>query len=350
MQIITKLIDQANKQKASDLHLVPGNYPALRVDNKIVYIEDESLIDVGLINEFIASLLDEQQKKILAEKKGIVVSHNFENDLRAKLHISFQKGLPSIYIRIIPRSIKSINELGLPEAVKSIINLSRGLVLVSGPFNSGRSSTVAAMINELSGKAKKYILTLEEPVEYIYEGKKSIIEQKEVGVDVVDYVSGLADLRERDLDVLFIDKFEEADVISEALDIAAGNALVISVLNSDSSQAAMEKIIFSFPQAERIGIQKQLAESLKAVIVQRLVPKIGGGQALAYEILIVNRAIELLISEGNLSQIDNILQTSRNEGMIGLDQKLAELVEAGEITRIEAQKNALSQEVLDSLL
>ena len=350
MEFINRLTGRAVKRQASDLHLIPGSYPALRVDNRIVFVEDEPLLDKDRIKSIIDHFLNDQQGKFFLKNKKITLSYVFEGGLRARINISFQKGLPAIYIRFIPLKIRTISELGLPKAVSGFTDWDRGLIIITGPFNSGRSATAAALINEINRKSKKYIITLEEPIEYVFTGNKSIIEQIEIGVDSRDYKEALLDLSRRDVDIVFIDKMEREEETKEVLLVAQGNALVVSILNTDSSITALEKIIYSFSPAERAGIQRELSDCLRAILVQRLLPKIGGGMVLVYEVLIVNQAIKLLISEGNLNQIDNILQTSRDEGMVAFDQKLAELVGSGKVSREEAQKKALNPEALKSLL
>lgn len=349
-QEITGLINQAIRQQASDLHLIAGNYPALRIDNEIVFIEDERLIDKTQLQGCLDYFLNDQQKSILEKNKNVSVSRDFEKGLRGRINISYQKGLPAVYVRFIPLKIRTLEDLGFPPMVRKILQSGRGLVLITGPFNSGRSTTAAALLNDINQKEKKYIITIEKPIEYIFEGNKSMIEQKEVGIDVIDYQSALKSIGEKDVDVLYIDRTEEPAEIQEVLEIARGNALVISTFNADSSFAALEEIIYGFGPDKRAGIQKILSESLKLIIAQRLIPKIGGGLVLAYEILFANRAIKLLINEGNLSQVNNILQTSREEGMVSLDHSLAALVKSNQVSREDALKEALNQEALEGLL
>lgn len=328
---INRILTAVAEYNASDLHLSVGNVPTVRVDGELVALRDEQVITPDFMKKLSMFLLNDQQRNVLEKEKEIVFSYNFQNRIRFKVDIFYQEGYLSASLRLIPSVIKTLKELGLPPAVEKFHQLKKGLVIVCGPFGSGRTFTVTALIDEINNTRKEHILTVEKPIEFIFNDNQSIVEQREVGRDTNSFEQALKSAFRGDIDVILVGEMKTKEVIKGALDLAEGGRLVYAAMETDSSIKTIERIINSFESEAKNQVRVQLAEVLEGIVVQRLVPRVGGGRILVTEVLIPNPAVRSIIREGNIYQINNVLQTSREEGMISLDRSLAELVKTGEI-------------------
>lgn len=328
---ISKILTTAAKRKASNIHLTVGAYPVLRINEELVELKEEKIITQDFMEEFVAAILNEEQKKELATDKEVIFVQQFADKFRFKINIFYQKDFLSASLKLIPNQTPLLVNLGLPKAVYSLSDKKSGLIIVTGPYGSGRTTTVASMIEEINKSRQENIVTIEKPIEYLFINQKSLVEQREVGRDVNSFVDALQSLQEADVDVIAVSVTQESGVIPLVLEFANSGRLAIFQMNTISVVQTIEEILAKFQTEERQRAQLLLMGGLLAIICQRLVPRIGGGLVLATEVLIVNDAVRSLIREGRIKQITTILQSSRAEGMSTLDQSLADLVKAGEV-------------------
>lgn len=342
--IIARIITTAAKRRASDIHLSLGNKPVIRIDDKIVELESESVIMRDFLKSFISGILDDFQKKTLENEKNISFVYLFQDKIRLRVNIFYQKGSPAISMKLIPLQIPSPEDLGLSKVVQNFIEAEYGLVIVSGPYGSGRTTTAVSLIEEINKRKNKNIITIERPIEYIFTNNKSNIEQREVGSDTLSFVDALKYSRQEDADVLLVGDNDEEGVEQPILEFASGGRLVFYIMEALSAIEAIEKFLGKFEEADETRIRSLFARSLQGVYVQRLVPRIGGGKILAEEILIATQAVKTVIEGGKIQQLENILQTSQAEGMVSLDQSLAKIVRSGDVSLDEAQEYAIDKQ------
>ncbi|MFA6422636.1 MAG: ATPase, T2SS/T4P/T4SS family [Candidatus Buchananbacteria bacterium] len=348
--LIKDILIDAIKIGAADLHFSVGNKPVYKINGKWVIMEEREIIDQDFISNLSMSLLDQAQQEKLKQNKEIFFSYDFERDLRFKINVFYQRGFLSATFRHIPMKIPTIDGLGLNPIIKKIADYKKGLILISGPFGSGRSSTAAAIIEEINLKRKQYIITIEQPIEYIFTNKESIIEQREVGIDTNSFEDALKYFQEEDGDILFLEAVPDIKLWPLVLEIANGSALVITTINSDTSSGAISSVVDGFSSLDQARIRDLLSNALKAVICQKTLPRVGGGSIAAQEILMANDAIKSSIKSGNLNQIQNVMQLSKKDGMVTFDFNLAELARNRRINTDDALSNATDKKLLESLL
>jgi len=333
--LIKEILTEAIKSGASDVHFGVGNYPILRINGELSYLEDKEIITQDFMESLIENILNATQKTQLIDNKEIIFGYNFDKNFRFKVNIFHQRGFLSATLRYIPAQIKTLDELGLQQ-LKVLAKLKKGLVIVAGPFGSGRSSTAAALVEEINHTRKEYIITVEDPIEHIFNNNKSVIEQREVGKDAKTVASALKSFQEEDGNVLFLEQLTDTKVIPDVLEIAGGSSLVVTTMSSDSAAAAISSILDSFQSFDQDRIRDLLATSLKAVVCQKIFPKIGGGMKVVYELMMSNDAVRATISGGNVKQLNDIIQTSKKDGMVSLEQTLVEAVKNKEINMDDA--------------
>ncbi|MFH1598492.1 MAG: PilT/PilU family type 4a pilus ATPase [Patescibacteria group bacterium] len=348
--VINRILTRTAEYKASDLHLSIGNPPIVRVDGKLKALQGEKILTPDFIAQVAYSFLSEEQREILESEKEIVLTYAFQNKARFKINIFYQKGYLNISLRLIPDQIPDLKSLNLPENVNQFAMLTRGLVLVTGPFGSGRTTTAFSLVNEINKTRAEHIVTIEKPIEYLIVNDKSIVEQREVGRDTKSFEQALGLTLKEDVNVVLVSEMDKPSVISTALGVADSGRLVIGLMNTDSVVKTIERIIESFSADEQIGIRGKLADNLQGVLTQRLIPKVGGGRVAVAEVLMPSPAVGTVIKDGAISQLNNILQTSREEGMISLDHSLAELVKSGEIAQEDALKYASDKNNLKTII
>lgn len=344
---IKDILAEAVSQGAADLHFSVGNAPVMRLGGQLVEMGALEIITQEFMEGFVGILLNDQQKKKLEDQREIIIAFDFDRNLRFKVNVFYQRGFLSATLRYVPAKAPLIGALGLNPIVKQLAAIDSGLIIVSGPFGSGRSTTAAAIIEEINQTRKKYIITIEDPIEYVFNNSKSIIEQRQVGRDTKSFVDALKYFEEENGDVLFVEEMEDTAVIPLVLEIARGGSLVISSLSASSASNTIARVLDSFKSFDQERIRNLLATALKAVICQRLLPRIGGGSVVVQEIMTVNNAIQSTIDSGNYAQIDDIIRTSRGEGMVPLDQELAQLVRDRMITREDAINNATDKRKME---
>ena len=324
------------QQNASDLHIAVGFKPTLRIDGHLIPLIDEPVITPDLGEELVLSVLDQGQREKFLQLKELDFSFNFEDQARFRGDVYFQRGYMAAALRHIPSKIKTIEELSLPSILYQFSKLSQGFVIIVGPAGHGKSSTLAAILDEINHSRTEHIITIEDPIEYIFSNDQSIISQREVGSDTPDFHSALRLVLRQDPDVLMIGEMRDRESISTALTAAETGHLVFSTLHTNSAAQTINRIIDTFPGDQQDQVKTQLSASLAAIISERLVPKIGGGRTPAVEIMIVDSAIRNLIRERKTYQIDLMIETSLQEGMISLNRSLADLVRSKTISLDDA--------------
>ena len=334
--VIQRILTSAAQYRASDLHLTVGNPPVLRVDGKLAALEQEQVITPQFMAAVAEMFLTPEQRQELEREREIVTAFMLENRIRFKVSMFYQRGFLAASLRLISSEIKPLSELGLPKIVESFAGLVKGLVLVTGPFGSGRTQTVAALLNEINKTRTANIITIEKPIEHLYLNDRSFIEQREIGRDTKSFQQALETASREDVDVIVVSEMEEPGVVQAVLNAAESSRLVISTMNTDSVLKTVEKIINSAPPELESKVKSQLAGTLQGIVSQRLLPRSGGGRILVAEVMVPTAPIRTVLRDGALYQLQNMLQTSREGGTISLDRSLAELVKTGEITQEDA--------------
>jgi len=322
---INNLFQLAVERKASDLHLVVGLKPYLRIDGELVNIENESVITKEAMREQLNSLLTVPQQERIKKNLELDVSYENSDGSRFRVNVYFEKGNLGLAARIILNKVPEMAELMIPEVVYNLLSLKQGLILVTGPTGCGKSTTLAAMIEYINQQHKRNILTLEDPIEFIFQPSKSIVTQRELGTDFISFQAGLKHIVRQDPDVIMVGEMRDLETIAATITLAETGHLVLATLHTYSAAQTVDRIIDIFPPYQQQQVKQQLASVLSAVISQRLVPKIGGGRVAAREILINTPAIANLIRENKISQIPTVLETNHRIGMITMDKALKNL-------------------------
>ncbi|MGD0220238.1 MAG: type IV pilus twitching motility protein PilT [Acidimicrobiales bacterium] len=319
-------------RKGSDLLLSAGSAPRLRLDGSLVLVEAESNLTPDKVGNAIRSLLLPEQFESFEKQKDFDFSFSWNNVARIRGNAFHQRGSPALELRMIPMRIPSFEELALPAIVSSLANLPRGFVLVTGPTGSGKSTTLASIIDYINDNRPVHVLTIEDPIEYLHHHKRSIINQREIGVDSPSFERGLHAALREDPDVLLIGEMRDLESIQIALTMAETGHLVFATLHTYDAPQAIDRVIDVFPADRKDLIRIQMAGSLAAVIAQRLVNRVDGGRVGAFEVLLANSACRALVREGKTHQLRNVITTSRADGMQTLETNLIELIGSGTIS------------------
>lgn len=334
---IQELLKLTIKEKASDLHLLVGIPPTLRVDGSLRYLTGYPALKSEDVETMVNSLLTPEQKESLHANKELDFSFGvgggaYGNLGRFRTNVYFQRRYLSAAFRYLLPNVSTVEELHLPEVLHNFSNLTQGLVLVTGPTGHGKSTTIASIINEINMNRANHIITIEDPIEYVYPEGKSIISQREMGADTHSWDFALrASLRE-DPDVVLVGEMRDPETIAAAITIAETGHLVFSTLHTNSAAQSVDRIIDSFPASQQAQVKVQLAATLKGIVSQRLLPMINGGRIPAVEILLGTPAVASIVREGKTHLIDSVIQTSKEKGMVSIDSSLASLVLAGHIS------------------
>lgn len=347
---IKKILASAAEYGASDIHLTPGNPAVLRIDGKLVPIETETVITPDFLQALVELMLTPEQQQQLERDKELITATSLENKARFKVSFFHEKGMLAASIRMVAAQMKTIRELGLPAIVERFADCTKGLIIVTGPFGSGRTATLGAIMNEINRRRSVHIVTIEQPIEFLYVNEQSIIEQREVGRDTNSFEQALVTASREDVDVIMVSEMDNPKVIRAVMAVAESNRLVLSTMNTDSVIKTIEQIVESFPPEDEPQARRLIAENLQGVISQRLLPRVGGGRIIVTEIMAPTDAVRAVIREGQLFQLTTILQTSREEGMVSLDRSLAELVKTGEILLDDAMACAVDRRNLQLML
>ena len=342
---INDLLTIAVNQKASDLHLTVGRPPMLRIYGELVPISGEIELNSSMIQELVAPILDEPHQRVLDEKGQVDFSYGIPNLGRFRVNLFRQRGAVAGVMRLIPTQIPDFSALGIPEVVKTFADKSRGLVLMTGPTGSGKTTTLASLIDIINTNRSCHIITLEDPIEFLHRHKKSVINQREVGADTDSFAGALRAALREDPDVILVGEMRDLETIQTALTAAETGHLVFATLHTNDATQTVDRIIDVFPPHQQQQIRMQLSVTLQGIVAQQLIPKFNQpGRVLATEILVANGAIRNLIREGKTYQIPSSLQTGGKLGMQTLDSSLKSLYQRRLISLQEAMMRASDQE------
>lgn len=347
---VKKLLQLVIDKNASDLHIVVGVPPHIRLDGKLIPVEGTLAVTKEMARDLIFPLLNPQQKDLYLVNKEIDLSVQFGELARFRVNAYFEKGNMATALRLIGQEIKSIEELSLPKICSDLSELKQGLVLVTGPTGHGKSTTLAAIVNEINNKRSDHIVTIEDPIEYIYKPLKSIVSQREMHGDTHSWSVALKSVLREDPDVVLVGEMRDYETIAAALTVAETGHLVLATLHTNSAAQTIDRIVDVFPEHQQAQIRVQLSNVLSAVLAQRLIPSIGGGRVAAMEILLGTTAVKTSIREGKSHLINNVIQTSGELGMQSLERDLARLINAGKVDLAVAKEYSLAPQELDRLV
>jgi twitching motility protein PilT len=344
------LLEEVIKKKASDLHLQVGLPPMLRVDGALLAVPSAEVLTEEAVEALVFAILDDDQKQILLKDKEFDFSFAFGDLGRFRVNAFHERGNMAAALRLIPNEILTTDQLGLPPIVQKFADYPRGLVLVTGPTGSGKSTTLAALIHKINHERAAHIVTIEDPIEFTHKSNKSVIAQREVHYDTYSFSAALRSTLRQDPDVVLIGEMRDLETIAAAITIAETGHLVFATLHTNSASQSIDRMIDVFPPHQQAQIRAQLANILVAICAQRLVPTIGGGRIAAAEILVATPAVRNIIREGKSHQLEAVIQTGAEHGMQSMDKTLVNLIHNGTITYDEARMVAVDIEELDRLM
>lgn len=342
---INKLLKYAFEKRASDLHISVGTSPVFRIDGELKRLDLPPLTPEDT-ESMARTLIQEHMYHKFQEKGELDFSYGLAGVSRFRVNAYQQRGCTGIVARVIPTSVPTIESLCMPEILRKFSQKPQGLLLVTGPTGSGKSTTLAAMIDYINRTMRKHVITLEDPIEYLHKHRLSIVNQREIGFDTKDFASGLRAALRQDPDVILVGEMRDLETISTAITAAETGHLVLATLHTSDAPQTIDRIIDVFPGSQQPQMRTQLASVLVGIISQRLFPKVGGGRTVATEILVNTPAVANLIRSEKVHQIKSILQTSREMGMHTLETSIKELIASGTIT-MEAAQYFLNERVLE---
>jgi twitching motility protein PilT len=349
-QRLKSLLMLVGQQGASDLHLVVGRYPTLRIDGKLHPITQEKILTPADTKALSDALLSEEKKQELVAAGQTDFSYNFDDRVRFRTNVFFQKGYVSVTMRFIMDRLRNLDELSIPSSLYGFTNYSQGLVLITGPVGHGKSTTLAAIIDYINHNLEKHIITIEDPIEFVYNQDRCIINQREIGRDAKNFPDALRAVFREDANVVLLGELRDLETISTAMTAAETGHLIFATLHTNDSAQTIDRVIDVFPSHQQNQIRSQLASVLLGVISQRLLLKTGGGRVPAVEIMFKTQAVENLIRENKIHQLDSAIETGMKDGMISLDRALADLVRRGLISVNDAFIYAKNREYLQMLM
>ncbi len=347
---LKKYINVVVHEGASDLHFSTGAHPTVRVAGSLAPMLKEDILTAEDTRGYAHALLTPDQEKRFLASQEMDFAYEAEDGVRFRGNCFYQRGTVSIALRLIPKAIRPLSELNVPDIVASFARRSQGFFLVVGPVGQGKTTTLAALIELINTERMEHIVTIEDPIEYIFEPKQSLIDQREVHIDTKDFSSALTSAFRQDIDVLLVGEMRDANTMAAAVTAAETGHLVLSTLHTNNASQSIDRIIDVFPEGQQDQIRLQLAASLAGIFSQRLIPRISGGLIPACELLINTKAVSNLIREKRTHELNTVIETSSTEGMIDMNRSLAELVARGEITTETAYQYSLNPNVLDKLL
>ncbi len=347
---LAKYMNVLLHEGGSDLHFSSGSHPTLRISGELAPLLKEPVLTGKDTMGFLEALLSETQMKTFVAEQEFDFAFEAESGTRFRCNAFYQRGTVGIALRLIPKVIKPLNELNLPPILETFARLKQGFFVIVGPVGQGKTTTLASMIELINVERTEHIVTIEDPVEYAYEPKRSMIDQREIGIDSKSFATALHSAFRQDVDVILVGEMRDAATMAAAVTAAETGHLVFSTLHTNNAAQTIDRIIDTFPAEQQTQIGLQLAASLAGVFSQRLIPRISGGLIPACELLINNKAVGNLIRERRTHEIDVVIETSSQEGMIDMNHSLAELVKRGEITIESAYAHSLAPQVLDRLI
>jgi twitching motility protein PilT len=348
--VLNKLLSTVLERNASDLHLIPGEPPVIRVDGALIKLEEYEVLNAESVLSIVDLLMNKEQKEVFDKQEDLDLAYSFKDNARFRINIFRQKGLIAAAFRLIPNRIKTVEELTLPPALLNFVKHKQGLVLVVGPTGHGKSTALAAMVDYVNKTRSEHILTIEDPIEFIFQPDKSIINQREVNVDTPSFAQALKSSLREDANVILVGEMRDLESIQSVITIAETGHLVLATLHTNDAGQTIDRIIDVFPPAQQPQIKAQLANVLLGIVSMRLLPRIGGGRVPGVEILLSNNAVKNVIREGKTFELDNIVATNMEGGMVSMDRSLAALVRQNVVSLEEAQSYVKDQDHFTSLL
>jgi twitching motility protein PilT len=347
---IETLLEEVVKRDASDLHLQVGLPPMIRIDGSLSPVQGIASLGEEGVENLLFTLMDEDQKQILMRDKEFDFSFAFGDLGRFRVNAFHERGNLAAALRLIPNQIRSIDDLGLPQIVKKFTDYPRGLVLVTGPTGSGKSTTLAALVDKINQDKAMHIITIEDPIEYTHKSKRSVVVQREVHYDTFSFSAALRSSLREDPDVVLIGEMRDLETISAAITIAETGHLVFATLHTNSASQSIDRMVDVFPPHQQPQVRAQLGNMLQAICSQRLVPALSGGRMAAAEILVATPAVRNIIREGKNYQLEAVIQTGAEYGMQSMDRTLVNMIHRGIISYDEARNYAVDLEELDRLM
>jgi twitching motility protein PilT len=348
---IDDLLEQMVARNASDLHITVGAHPVVRVRGRLEPLQDVPPLTAETTQQLLYRVLSTDQQKQLEIGRQIDFAHSIPGLARFRVNVYWQRETLGAAFRLIPTEIKTLEELGIPSSLHAFTDKPRGLVLVTGPTGSGKSTTLAALIDEINRKRAEHILTIEDPIEFVHRHKRCVVNQREIGVDATDFANALRAALRQDPDVILLGEMRDLETISTALTAAETGHLVFATLHTQSAPQTIDRVIDVFPAHQQDQVRVQLSVALMGVMTQQLLPTAdGSGRIVACEVLVPTPAVRNLIREGKTHQIPSAMQTGSNVGMQTMDSALAQLVRAGKISQRLAEQRAAVPEELKRLL
>ena len=348
--LIASLLDTVVAEGGSDLHLSVGNHPIIRVSGALVPLVQQPVLTSEDTSSILLALVPEDRRATFEQKQSVDFSYAHTNRARFRINGYTVQGMVTLALRLIPHETHTLASLNLPPILEVFTQRQQGFFLCVGPVGQGKSTTLAAMIERINESRAEHIVTIEDPVEYLFEPKKSLIHQREVHIDAPSFSEALIAAFREDVNVIMVGEMRDQETISSAVTAAETGHLVLSTLHTNNASQTIDRIIDMFPSSQQDQVRVQLAGSLAGIFSQRLIPRISGGLIPAYELLINNNAVANLIREGRTHEIATVIQTSSQEGMIDMDRSLAELVRRGEITIEHAYSRALNPKTFERYL
>jgi twitching motility protein PilT len=347
---LDQLLDIVVHEGGSDLHISAGSPPIIRVSGALVPLLQQPILKPEETELMLKSILPQNRWELFVTNQTVDFSHSHSGGARFRVNGSVTQGAVTMALRLIPHQIRTLTELGLPPVLEVFTQRTQGFFLVVGPVGQGKSTTLAAMIDRINETRAEHIVTIEDPVEYIYDQKKSLIHQREVFIDAPSFDSALHASFREDVNVILVGEMRDQETIGSAVTAAETGHLVFSTLHTNNAAQTVDRIIDMFPANQQSQVRVQLAGSLAGIFSQRLVPRISGGLIPAYELLINNNAVANLIRDGRTHEIPTVIQTSSQDGMIDMDRSLAELVRKGEVTIEHAYERAMDTKTFERYL
>ncbi len=347
--LIESLVDTLIQQGGSDLHLSAGRAPSMRVATQLTTLVNQAPLTQENMKGILSVLMEKEKFDRFMSTQEIDFSYDHKGVARLRGNAYFHKGSIALALRLIPK-VRSLVDLKLPEILKDFAKKKQGFFLVVGPVGQGKSTTLSAMIQYINEERAEHIVTIEDPIEYLYEEKHSIIDQREIGIDTKDFPTGLKSVFREDVNVILVGEMRSPDTIATAVTAAETGHLVFSTLHTNNAAQTIDRIIDSFPGDQQDQIRSQLAESLLGIFSQRLIPRVTGGLVPAYELLINNNAVANLIREKRTHEIDVIIETGSESGMVDMNRSLLDLVRAGEITMDSAYLFSMNPKALERIM
>ncbi|HEY9583929.1 MAG TPA: PilT/PilU family type 4a pilus ATPase [Candidatus Paceibacterota bacterium] len=346
---IEELVDMVIQEGASDLHLAENRHPMVRISGVLIPLVKRPELTALDLKGFTKEFLSDENQALLVKDREVDFAYSITKT-RFRGNVFYHQGMISIALRLIPKTIRTLSELNLPPILETFTRRQQGFFLCVGPIGQGKTTTLASLIEMINQTRNEHILTIEDPIEYLFESKKSIIDQREVRSDTPDFNGALVSMFRQDIDVCLVGEMRDTNTMATAVTAAETGHLIFSTLHTNNAAQTMNRIIDSFPPAQQDQIRIQLAGSLTGIFSQRLLPRISGGLIPAYELLINNNAVANLIREKRIHEINTVIETSSGEGMIDMNRSLAELVRRGEITVESAYLNSFNPKTLERMI